>query len=319
MAVLESADAGTAPQLAEALADTDIHWDRLDKTKFHVIGAILFTAQSALLHPTAVVKTRMQVAGSGFSHTRGVSLFAQILKTDGITGIFRGFGTSAIGSIPGRVLVLSSLELSKDMSLKYLDRFDMPEATRLGIANGAAGMISNSVSCIYYVPLDVVGTTPCNGPFDVIRKVMRSEGIRGIYRGFLLTALTQSPASALWWGTYGAAQHIIWRNLGYKDEADKKPSLIEMVTVQSSAGMAAGAVSSVITTPLDTVKTRLQVMDNYGDGRPSVTKTSKVLLEQDGLWGFYRGFGPRFLNMSLYGTSMIVTYELIKRLSVKQW
>ncbi|XP_010672583.2 uncharacterized protein LOC104889134 [Beta vulgaris subsp. vulgaris] len=329
MAVLESADAGTAPQLAEALADTDIHWDRLDKTKFHVIGSILFTAQSALLHPTAVVKTRMQVAGSGFSHTRGVSLFAQILKTDGITGIFRGFGTSAIGSIPGRVLVLSSLELSKDMSLKYLDRFDMPEATRLGIANGAAGMISNSVSCIYYVPLDVVcqrlmvqgipGTTPCNGPFDVIRKVMRSEGIRGIYRWFLLTALTQSPASALWWGTYGAAQHIIWRNLGYKDEADKKPSLIEMVTVQASAGMAAGAVSSVITTPLDTVKTRLQVMDNYGDGRPSVTKTSKVLLEQDGLWGFYRGFGPRFLNMSLYGTSMIVTYELIKRLSVKQW
>lgn len=50
-----------------------------------------------------------------------------------------------------------------------------------------------------------------------------------------------------------------FRNLGYKDEADKKPSLIEMVTVQASAGMAAGAVSSVITTPLDTVKTRLQV------------------------------------------------------------
>ncbi|KAF7013770.1 hypothetical protein CFC21_027822 [Triticum aestivum] len=32
----------------------------LDKTKFHVIGAILFTAQQGVLHPTAVVKTRMQ-------------------------------------------------------------------------------------------------------------------------------------------------------------------------------------------------------------------------------------------------------------------
>lgn len=60
--------AGTPPQLAEALADTNINWDRLDKTKFHVIGAILFTAQSALLHPTSVVKTRMQVAGSELSH-----------------------------------------------------------------------------------------------------------------------------------------------------------------------------------------------------------------------------------------------------------
>ncbi|CAO2821692.1 unnamed protein product [Amaranthus hypochondriacus] len=321
---MEVAEASTASQLA----DTNIHWDRLDKTRFHVIGAILFTAQSALLHPTAVVKTRMQVAGSDPYQMKGISVFTQILKTDGIRGIFRGFGTSAIGSIPGRVLVLSSLELSKDMSFKYLERFHMQEATRLGIANGVAGMLSNLVSCVYYVPLDVVcqrlmvqglpGTVPCKGPFDVIQKVVMSEGIRGIYRGFGLTALTQSPASALWWGTYGAAQHIMWRSLGYRDNIEKKPSSVEMVTVQGSAGLVAGAVSSVITTPVDTVKTRLQVMDNYGDGRPSVTKTAKALYKEDGWLGFYRGFGPRFLNMSLYGTSMIVTYELIKRLSVKQ-
>ena len=140
----------------------------MDKTKFHVIGAILFTAQSALLHPTSVVKTRMQVAGSGLSHMRGISVFTQILRTDGIPGIFRGFGTSAIGSIPGRVLVLSSLEVSKEMSLKYLDRFNLPEATRLGIANGVAGMLSNLVSCVYYVPLDVVGKSGSHVLFIVL-------------------------------------------------------------------------------------------------------------------------------------------------------
>ncbi|CAI0467613.1 unnamed protein product [Linum tenue] len=129
-------------------------------------------------------------------------------------GIYRGFGTSAIGSLPGRALALTSLEVSKDVTLKYLEKFDMPEATRLGIANGVAGMVSNLVSCGYYVPLDV--------------------------------------------------------------------------------------------------------MDNYGGGRPSVMKTVKNLVEEDGWWGFYRGVGPRFVNMSLCGTTMIVTYELIKRLSVKQ-
>lgn len=55
------------------------------------------------------------------------------------------------------------------------------------------------------------GSTPCGGPFDAMQKVIRAEGIRGIYRGFGLTAITQSPASALWWGAYGAAQHTIWR------------------------------------------------------------------------------------------------------------
>lgn len=99
---------------------------------------------------------------------------------------------------------------------------------------------------------------------------------------------------------------------------EKKPSHMEMVTVQATAGMAAGACSSIITTPLDTVKTRLQVIDNYGTGRPSVLKTSRALFKEEGWLGFYRGFGPRFLNMSLYGTTMIVTYELIKRLSLKE-
>ncbi|GAB4859027.1 hypothetical protein Ancab_010495 [Ancistrocladus abbreviatus] len=314
-----------APDLA--LADTNINWDRLDKTRFHVIGAVLFTAQSALLYPTAVVKTRLQVAGSGLSHMRGMSVFAQILKKDGIHGVFRGFGTSAIGSLPGRALVLTSLEVSKDMMMKYTERFNMPESTRLGVANGVAGMLSNLVSCVYYVPLDVVcqrlmvqglpRTAVCNGPLDVVRKVMKAEGIRGLYRGFGLTAVTQSPASALWWGTYGAVQPIIWRSLDYRDDGGKKPSNGEMMIVQATAGMVAGACSSVITTPIDTVKTRLQVLDDYGTGRPSVMKTCKALVGEDGWWGFYRGFGPRFLNMSLYGTTMIVTYELIKRLSIK--
>lgn len=58
----------------------------------------------------------------------------------------------------------------------------------------------------------------------------------------------------------------------------------------------------------------LKVMDDYGVGRPSVLKTTKTLLKEYGWRGFYRGFGPRFLNMSLYGTTMIVTYELISKL-----
>ncbi|KAL5996557.1 hypothetical protein ACLOJK_026637 [Asimina triloba] len=294
---------------------------RLDKTRFHINGAILFTAQSAVLHPTTVVKTRMQVAGADLAHMNGLSVFKSILRNDGIAGIFRGFGTGAIGAMPGRVLALTSLEVSKEMMMKSTEGLDMPEATRIGVVNGVAGMISNLVSCVYFVPLDVrlmvqglPGMTTCSGPFDVINKVLRTEGFRGLFRGFGLTAVTQSPASALWWGAYGSAQHVIWRSLGYGNDAEKRPSHLDMVTVQATAGTIAGACSSLITTPIDTIKTRLQVMDNYGSGRPSVIKTTKLLLQEDGWMGFYRGFGPRFLNMSLWGTSMIVTYELIIRM-----
>jgi solute carrier family 25 protein 44 len=55
------------------------------------------------------------------------------------------------------------------------------------------------------------GMATYRGPFDVINKVVRTEGIRGLYRGFGITMLTQSPASALWWSAHGGAQHAIWR------------------------------------------------------------------------------------------------------------
>ncbi|KAK8279047.1 hypothetical protein V6Z12_D09G085300 [Gossypium hirsutum] len=214
-----------------SLADTEIDWARLDKTRFHVIGAVLFTVQQALIHPTAVVKTRMQVADSRLAHMPGMVVFKDILRNDGIPGVFRGFGTSAIGSLPG--------------------------------------MFSSLISSLYFVPLEVIcqrlivqglpGATFYIDPFDVARKVIKAEGFRGLYRGFGLTALTNSPAVALWWGAYGAAQRIIWRSLGYRDDSEKKPSHMEMMAVQATAGMVAGACSSVITTPIDTVKTRLQI------------------------------------------------------------
>ena len=108
------------------------------------------------LHPIAVIKTRMQVAEGNLSRMHGFQFLKNIMRNDGIKGLFRGFGTSAIGSLPGRILALTSLEMSKEIVLEHLKNTNVPEATRVGLANGVAGMVSNVVSCAYYVPLDVV-------------------------------------------------------------------------------------------------------------------------------------------------------------------
>jgi hypothetical protein len=50
-----------------------------------------------------------------------------------------------------------------------------------------------------------------NGGLDVARKIIRTDGIRGFYRGFGLSVMTYSPSSAVWWASYGSSQRIIWR------------------------------------------------------------------------------------------------------------
>ena len=52
-----------------------------------------------------------------------------------------------------------------------------------------------------------------------------------------------------------------------------------------------------------------QVMDNYSKDRPSVMKTTRLLLDEDGWRGFYRGFGPSFLNMFVSRLKIIIRWE----------
>ena len=56
-----------------------------------------------------------------------------------------------------------------------------------------------------------LGHARYTGGLDVARKVLRSDGIRGLYRGFGLSVITYSPSSAVWWASYGSSQRFIWR------------------------------------------------------------------------------------------------------------
>lgn len=48
--------------------------------------------------------------------------------------------------------------------------------------------------------------------------------------------------------------------LGHGNESKSVPSSGQIVAVQAAGGIFAGAIASCITTPIDTIKTRLQVL-----------------------------------------------------------
>lgn len=311
---------------AQPLGQTEINWDKLDKTKFYVVGAGLFTGVTVALYPVSVVKTRMQVASMDVAERNAFSVIKGILKTDGVPGLYRGFGTVITGAVPARIIFLTALETTKVASLKMVEPFKLAEPTEAAIANGLAGMTASLFSQAVFVPIDVVsqklmvqgysGHEKYNGGLDVVRKIVKSEGIRGLYRGFGLSVMTYSPSSAVWWASYGSSQRWIWRLLGYSgDREEAAPSQSTIVLVQGAGGIVAGATASCITTPLDTIKTRLQVIRH--ENRKTARQVVKDLIKDEGWKGLYRGLGPRFFSMSAWGTSMILAYEYLKRLCAK--
>ncbi|KAF4365817.1 hypothetical protein CsatB_006323 [Cannabis sativa] len=329
---------------------SDIDWHMLDKSRFFFLGAALFSGVSAALYPIVVLKTRQQIS------TTPISCFNMsfaIMRHEGFRGFYRGFGTSLMGTIPARALYMTALEVTKSNVGTITVRLGYSDTTALAIANAAAGLSSAMAAQLVWTPIDVVSqrlmVQSCsnvsnvknsipsvssysytNG-LDAFRKIMYSDGFRGLYRGFGISILTYAPSNAVWWASYSVAHRLIWGGFGCYMAKNKKkydenengcfrPDSRATLAVQGLSAAMASGVSALITMPLDTIKTRLQVLDGEENGqrRPlTIAQTVRNLVKEGGFGACYRGLGPRWASMAMSATTMITTYEFLKRLSTK--
>lgn len=322
----------------------DIEWQMLDKSKFFFLGAALFSGVSAALYPVVVLKTRQQVAESRLS---SITTALSVLRHEGIRGLYRGFGTSLMGTIPARALYMASLEVTKSNVGIATIKLGFPEPTAAAIANAAAGLSAAMAAQLVWTPIDVVSqrlmvqgscahgassSLKYHNGIDAFRKILNTDGPRGLYRGFGISILTYAPSNAVWWASYSIAQRLVWSSYGYyffkKDDEDERvvagmepliPDSKTVMVVQGVSAAIAGGISALITMPLDTIKTRLQVLESDDNGRkgPTVVQTVRNLVREGGWAACYRGLGPRWASMSMSATTMITTYEFLKRLSTK--
>lgn len=132
---------------------------RLDKTKFYVVGAGIFTGLTVGLYLISVVKTRLQVASKDAAERNAFSVIKGLLKTEGVPGLYRGFGTVITGAVPARIIFLTALETTKVAAFKMVEPFKLSEPAQAAIANGLAGMTASLFSQAVFVPIDVVCCT----------------------------------------------------------------------------------------------------------------------------------------------------------------
>ncbi|PIN24694.1 putative mitochondrial carrier protein [Handroanthus impetiginosus] len=322
----------------------EIEWQMLDKSKFFFLGAALFSGVSAALYPVVVLKTRQQVAQS---HVSCIKTAICIMRYEGLRGLYRGFGTSLTGTIPARALYMAALEVTKSNVGTAASKFGFPEPTASAAANAVAGLSAAMAAQVVWTPVDVISqrlmaqgsgcvgkgpqiqsslnALPCkyiNG-VEAFKKILNTDGIRGLYRGFGMSILTYAPSNAVWWASYSVAQRVVWGGIGCslsrKDEERLRPDAKTIVAVQGLSAAMAGGITALITMPLDTIKTRLQVLDGDENGKrgPTLGQTVRNLVREGGWMACYRGLGPRCASMSMSATTMITTYEFLKRISAK--
>eukprot|EP00054_Salpingoeca_dolichothecata_P016328 m.95533 g.95533 ORF g.95533 m.95533 type:complete len:307 (+) comp21927_c0_seq2:1558-2478(+) len=284
-----------------------ISWYHLDKTKFYVFGPIAGLATRLILYPTNLVKTRLQLQQSLYSNT--LNAFSQIIRHEGFGALYKGFLPNCSGIFAQQCYV-TALELT----LHNLKEATPNDHVRYLLAGGAASIASQVV----VVPFDIIcqrlqianqsaalGLTPASAEVerntrDVVRSILNKEGPKGFYRGFWTSVLTYTPSSAVWWATYGFVRdHQHHAGLGSN------------VPNQAAAGAMAGIVAAFTTNPVDVIRTRLQV---YGS---TFSQTLKELVTKEGWRALGNGSVARALYMAPSSALIITSYELVKRLSLK--
>ncbi|KAL6768680.1 hypothetical protein ACKKBF_B15765 [Auxenochlorella protothecoides x Auxenochlorella symbiontica] len=315
----------------------EVDWERLDKRKFFVYGGGLFSALTTCLYPLSAIKTRQMALDGAPAGLKGAVWTGRtVVATEGIRGLYAGFGTVIFGMIPARMLYMASLELAKSGITTALRPLGLPDASVAGAASFVGGGLASFSSHAVMVPLDVVSqrqmirtgqlrgggasAAPAVGPGGaaMARHILATEGVRGLYRGLGASIATYVPSSAIWWSSYGVWQTLLWDRLDAfvgEGGAGAERTQGRTVAVQAAAGLATGCTSAVLTNPLDVVKTRIQTRQREAGGAGlSWAGTARDLAEREGWAGFYRGLAPRMVSTCAWGTAMVTTYEFLKRI-----
>ncbi len=120
-------------ELADNLIDGPQHiaWDDLDKRKYFIFGPSAFLAVRALVYPSNLVKTRLQVQSHAKPlYTGTFDAFRKILKQEGPRGLYKGFGASTANVLTGNVYI-SVYEMARKLSLDHTDVSDLWYSMRL--------------------------------------------------------------------------------------------------------------------------------------------------------------------------------------------
>ena len=208
-----------------------------------------------------------------------------------------GLAPNLIGIIPEKAIKLGMNDFLRDLWAEE----DGSVSMTTGMAAGASAGLCQ---CVATNPMEIVKIrmqlAALNGVKTTPMKIVKDLGIPGLYTGAAATLARDIPFSIVFFATYGEL-----RDKWATDAVTGETSFSKVL----ASGMGAGAFAALLSTPIDVVKTRLQV---EGATHTSPISQAKEIMQNEGGAAFFKGAIPR---MSIIGPLFAValySYEVQK-------
>ncbi|KAF9353001.1 hypothetical protein BGX26_009230 [Mortierella sp. AD094] len=289
-------------------------------------GAIAGVVEISCMYPLDVVKTRfqLQVTTSRSSAIKGTvanstkvvvdaapytSIFGclrRVVQQEGLLNLYRGALPPILAEAPRRAIKFGANEQWGFIVKKLLsvDQFTAFQA-------GFVGSMAGATEAFLVTPFDLVkvrlqdknGLETYRGTFDCIRKVGTQEGILTFYHGFESTVWRH----ATWSGAYFMTTHLFRTAFPQRSSTSKNESMLRNFV----AGTIGGIFGTLINTPFDVVKSRVQNQrkgaTKYGFALPSI---ARIYREE--------GLAPKIVRLGPGGGLLLVVFDRVSGLMRRQ-
>lgn len=287
--------------------------------KAPMAGGISGFLTRAITQPLDCIKVRHQLQVEpiekhvGAKYTSTYQTLLLMFKEEGIRGLWKGHVPGQILSVTygfGQFLAYDGFNRQSRAIKFFNDHSDI----RHIVAGGFAGAFGMSIA----TPFDVVRTRfiaqdknkGYRNIAEAFTVILRTEGVRGLFRGLVPGVTAIAPNAAIQFGTYN---FLLERYNSYMqiDQASRYVILI--------AGMFSGIIAKSCIYPLDLTKKRLQIQQ-FQSSRTTFGKnitTSGMFdclrqtLKREKLAGLYKGWTPAVIKSGAMSGLYFFFYEEI--------
>lgn len=316
--------AASAPRLLEspAASTTSNHVQQQDGQsllKSFVSGGVAAAVSKSVVAPIERVKLLLQVQHASKhiateQRYKGIiDCLVRIPREQGFTSYWRGNTVNVIRAFPKDAINFASKDKYRAILREHV--FNSPTSgnfwPRLSL-NMLSGAAAGATSLSVLHPLDFARTRLAadtgrarqdrqfKGVVDCLAKTFRQDGIRGLYRGYLVSI----PEIMLFRGLY----------FGFYDTFRPKKKLT--LFTNYLIAQAVTTVSGFIAYPLDTVRRRMMMQSCVAPEERLYKNTRACwskLYQSEGVLGFYKGVTANIMR-GLGGAIVLVLYDRCKEL-----
>ncbi|XP_056450497.1 ADP/ATP translocase 2 [Gadus chalcogrammus] len=287
--------------------------------KDFMAGGISAAISKTAVAPIERVKLLLQVQHASKQITadmqyKGImDCIVRIPKEQGFLSFWRGNLANVIRYFPTQALNFAFKDKYKKVFLDGVDK--RTQFWRYFAGNLASGGAAGATSLCFVYPLDFARTRLAadvgkpgagrefNGLADCLKKISKSDGIRGLYQGFNVSVQGIIIYRAAYFGIYDTAKGMLPDN--------KKGSILVSWMIAQSVTAVAGLTSY----PFDTVRRRMMMQSGRKGADIMYTGTIdcwKKIARDEGGKAFFKGALSNVLR-GMGGAFVLVLYDELKK------